>query len=81
MAFAHFSDYILTHYPHPKLSTSTSHYPCLFPNCTTVLSSLPGRVKHLGAVHRQVNTCLATPKLVEQAKEAAKLDTVPTKKR
>eukprot|EP00092_Neocalanus_flemingeri_P023706 GFUD01025711.1.p1 GENE.GFUD01025711.1~~GFUD01025711.1.p1 ORF type:complete len:816 (-),score=190.31 GFUD01025711.1:160-2355(-) len=75
MADAHFSDYILTHYPLPTesilIGINTSSYPCLFPNCKTTLVSSSARVKHLGVVHRQVDTCLAIPKLVEQAKEKA----------
>jgi len=70
MADAHFSEYILTHYPHPINSTSIS-YPCAFPNCSKILNSGPLRVKHLGAVHNQVDLCLAMPKLVEKAKEVA----------
>jgi len=81
MADAHFSDYILTHYPHPLPSTSTSYFPCMFPNCSKSLASLSARVKHLGVVHMQVEKALATPKIVEQAKENAKQDRDTKKQR
>eukprot|EP00091_Calanus_sinicus_P014237 TRINITY_DN31677_c0_g1_i1.p1 TRINITY_DN31677_c0_g1~~TRINITY_DN31677_c0_g1_i1.p1 ORF type:complete len:111 (+),score=24.92 TRINITY_DN31677_c0_g1_i1:102-434(+) len=74
MADAHFSEYILTHYPHPTSSSSTS-YPCAFPNCSKILNSGALRVKHLGSVHNQVDLCMAMPRLVEKAKEAAENST------
>ena len=80
MADAHFSEYILTHYPHPIASTSIS-YPCAFPNCSKILNSGSLRVKHLGAVHNQVDLCLAMPRLVEKAKEVANDVPDPRKQR
>jgi len=70
MADVHFSESILEHYPHPTSATSLS-FPCNFPNCTSTLNTEVARVKHLGVVHKQVDRCLATPKLVDEAKSRA----------
>jgi len=67
MAWAHFSTYILLHYPHQE--PQQNYYACKFPNCDTVLNSGEARVKHIGFVHKLVDLCLATPKVLMKAKE------------
>lgn len=67
MAWAHFSTYILLHYPHQE--PQQKFYACKFPNCDTVLNSGEARVKHIGFVHKLVDLCLATPKVLMKAKE------------
>ena len=73
MADKHFRDYIVAQYPHPDPlpGEDVPKYHCQFPTCDQVFRSKVARVKHLGIVHKIVNQCLATPKLVEAAKKRA----------
>ena len=71
LASAHFYQEILKEYPNPP-QNSNFKFPCNFPSCDTGFNTELSRVKHLGTVHRQVDKCLATPKIFEKAKQEAR---------
>jgi len=70
MAIAHFMQEILKEYPNPPPNTSFE-FPCNFPSCDAGFNNQNSRVQHLGIVHRQVDRCLATPKILEKAKQVS----------
>jgi len=68
LASTHFYHDILKEYPNPAQNFKFK-FPCNFPSCDTGFNTELSRVKHLGTVHRQVERCLATPKIYDKAKQ------------
>ena len=75
LASAHFYQDILKDYPNPDPPLNSNFkFPCNFPSCDMCFNTELTRVKHLGTVHRQVDRCLATPKILEKAKQYARVN-------